>query len=144
MKNIIIPFISIIVVLSQIFFVDLFETSIKVTLLLICYFMTIDVRREDKQLYLFSLFFIFELLIFQSPGLLTLIVMVSEQFFNYLKELLKLNALVVLEYFSYFFMYFLFSDDLFSYNFFLNLILSFTLIIFIYARKYGFTKVFRN
>jgi len=136
-------FISMFFVFNQVFFFDLFATSIKVILLLICYIMINDVKRDVKQFYLFFIFFLFEILTFNTPGYLTLIVLILEYFYDYLKNLFQINIIFILEFFSYFLIYFYFINGLFDYTFFINLCLTLVMFLVNLVGKYGFTKIFR-
>ncbi len=143
-KYILISSVSLLFVFNQLFLFDLFEPSVKVILLLICYIMINNVKRVNKQLFLFFIFIFFEIFTFDTPGYLTLIVLISEYVFGYLSELFKINFINILEFFTYFFLYFLFIGDMFSPSFILNLTLSLVIILFFLFRNYGFTKIFRN
>jgi hypothetical protein len=143
-KYLVIFLTSIFLVFNQVFLLDLFPVSIKVILLLICYLMIKNVKRGTRQLFLFFIFFCFEILTTDYPGYLTLIVLILEICFDYLKSIFKINFFNLIEYFSYFVIYFYFSGNIFSSSFFINLFFSILMIIFFYIRTYGFTKVFRN
>jgi len=131
-------------VFNQIFFFDLFEISFKVILLLICYILLLNPRRETKQLFLFLTFLIFEILVFDNPGYMTLIILLLEQLYTYIGELFKINFMNIIEYFSYFVIFFYFNEGIFNYIFLLNLVISILFIFLLLIRKYGFTKIFRN
>lgn len=136
-------FISMFFVFNQVFFFDLFATSIKVILLLICYIMINDAKRDVKQFYLFFTFFLFEILTFNTPGYLTLVVLILEYIYDYLKNLFQINIIFTLEFFSYFLIYFYFINGLFNYTFFINLCLTLLMFLVYFVGKYGFTKIFR-
>lgn len=130
-------------VFNQVFFFDLFTLSIKVTLLLICYIMIKDVNRESKQMYIFLLFLFSEILLFNYPGIMTLIVLILEYLYEYLKKLFQINFIFIFEYFSYFIIYFYFIENLFSLSFFVNLFISICIFLIFLGNKYGFAKIFR-
>jgi len=135
--------ISTIFVFTQVFFFDLFTNSVKVTLLLICYIMIKDVKKEYSHTYLFFVFFITDLLVFNSPGYMTLSVLLLDYFYDYIGKLFQFNFMFLIEYFSYFLIYFYFMENLFTTSFFINIFMTIFAFAFFLVRKYGFTKIFR-
>jgi len=103
-----------------------------------------NVKRDTKQIFLFLIFLLYEFLVFNTPGYMTLIVLVLEQIYDYINQLFKINFLNLVEYFTYFVLFFFFTNSIGTYNFFINFILSILLIFGYIFKRYGFTKIFRN
>jgi len=131
-------------VFNQVFFFDLFQTSIKVILLLILYLMVKNIKRETKQIFLFFIFLCFEILVLDVPGYMTLTILILEQLFEYLGNLFKINFIYLIEYFSYFLVFFYFNEGILTFSFLVNLFTSIVLLLILLVKKYGPAKIFRN
>ncbi len=144
MKYLLILITSLIIVFNQIFFFDLFNPSLQVISLLISYLIFTNASREVKQYYLFFLFLSYEFLMFDKVGMLTLIVLLLEVFFTFIKTNYKFANLNILESLSYLTILYLFSSSLFSVSYFLNLGILLAIFIWRYLKEYGFTKSSRR
>jgi len=144
MKYLLILITSLIIVFNQIFFFDLFNPSLQVISLLISYLIFTNASREVKQYYLFFLFLSYEFLMFDKVGMLTLIVLLLEVFFSFIKTNYKFANLNILESLSYLTLLYLFNSSLFSASYFLNLGILLAIFIWRYLKEYGFTKSSRR
>ena len=144
MKYLLILITSLIIVFNQIFFFDLFNPSLQVISLLISYLIFTNASREVKQYYLFFLFLSYEFLMFDKVGMLTLIVLLLEVFFTFIKTNYKFANLNILESLSYLTLLYLFNSNLFSASYFLNLGILLAIFIWRYLKEYGFTKSSRR
>ena len=144
MKYLLILITSLIIVFNQIFFFDLFNPSLQVISLLVSYLIFTNASREVKQYYLFFLFLAYEFLMFDKVGLLTLIVLLLEVFFSFIKTNYKFTNLNILESLSYLTILYLFNNSLFSVSYFLNLGILLAVFIWRYLKEYGFTKSSRR
>lgn len=144
MKYILILITSLIIVFNQIFFFDLFNPSLQVISLLISYLIFTGSSREVKQYYLIFLFLSYEFLMYDKIGMLTLIVLLLEVFFTFIKTNYKITNLNILESLSYLSILYLFNNNLFSTSYFLNFGIILLIFTWRYFRDYGFTKSSRR
>lgn len=144
MKYILIIIISLITVFNQIFFFDQFNLSLQVISLLISYLIVTNVSRTEKQYYLFFIYLTYEFLILDKVGMLTLIVLLLEAFFNFIKTNYKLTNTDIFESLLYFSILYAYNDSLFTPAYFLNFGIISLIFIWRYYREYGLTKSFRR
>lgn len=133
-----------ILVFIQMFILDLIEINIELIILTYLFLVLKDVKRQERQYFLFFSLLFIELLNFEIIGILTFFILMIEILFDYVKNTYQNVFSMIAEIYVYLLVYLYFFQKLYLEFIILNSFLICVIFLVYYLKKYGLTKISRR